>query len=1214
MSIIYSYPTVQPAADDLLIGTDVGSDNATKSFTISSVASLVGEIASAGTVNSVQIATDAFLSAVGGPITSSGTITIGLTALGTPSTNTFLRGDNRWVTPTVSAGIYAFNQNTQITDDISSINFRGAGVVASSAPDGSVTVQIDGDSGGVSGITSGNGISLSGSTGDIEITNTGVTRLTAGSNITLSAQTGNVTISSSGGTGGVSIVSAGRGLTLQAGDSQSNPTIAVDYAGTNNFIRLGENPEVATASDFILFEDVITGNVKSTTLGTIPTSALSLVETSINTVDSNAVKHNTDIYPSIPTVFQVITLTQAEYTALSTTANPPGPGYNSNTLYLIGTGLAQVTKILAITNTISGTEYTLGGDQAGLPKTGAVGTDYEFNTTVTPNEGFTFGDTLVINNAEGRYDTDGTVYTILSGTVSAIVPTDCTTTLEIVTSNLIIENGAVLGDDYEITSTRTSLTAPCNTFYSSFENQFGVAVELTAGANTNQWEIVDPVYTYSPASGTLNGTPKVQCIVTGTVREKSYNLTYTISDSNSGGVYGQDYTISNVNLDGPSFSGGTAPLAQTISGRFSDPYEIQTTYLNESALNTVISSATLGTVNGNIVSGITGSLGEAAPVNVFLSQNITSETTAVVSPGQFTLASVGKLIVCAQDAASNRNCATDPNGYTYQSVTYSIRIPGGTFSNPQPIVVGETISQFNGNPIPDNSVIRINMPDPNILTGEGFYAYHPITTNYGGVGVNNTTGEFQLTSGQSKNVTVVQQGTITNRVTAGNLSPGQQTDAGICDISIGEIGLWLQKGPGNTLDYAQNNDYAWADPIQFLRIPEAYYHASVGVNVDNLGSFNVSAAGLINSVQVCPDPGFFNIVVNDEDLEGPSQGYSISTTYQVNGGDPLPAGVGNIEANDGDVITATTVVNVTQGYWSPYENIAVTYVNNPVTIVAGGSSTITSNVSGDIEQLNSILLSVVHDNSSSACDDTNSFAQSAYSTMSPPQVGTVFESDGTTRMPAGFYNFNNGQLVVEIGNFGIISTAVACPAEGTAVFELDNDITGDSNGYSLSTTYTVTPPGGIPGSPITYTGAVTAVENSVITFTSTAQATGSYIWQSGPTFTPASGIVTATIQANAQVTATALVEGDIVAVAEGAVSGPQPQVFEACQDQNYDTFIFYIGSSSGPTVGDVFYTSKNQGVLENPLGSGYYRFDNPDGNWFRIIDNAGTVSQVGTCS
>ena len=93
-----------------------------------------------------------------------------------------------------------------------------------------------------------------------------------------------------------------------------------------------------------------------------------------------------------------------------------------------------------------------------------------------------------------------------------------------------------------------------------------------------------------------------------------------------------------------------------------------------------------------------------------------------------------------------------------------------------------------------------------------------------------------------------------------------------------------------------------------------------------------------------------------------------------------------------------------------------------------------------------------------------------------------------------------------------------------------------------------------------------------------------------------------------------LVEGDIVSVASGAVAGPHPADFEACQDENYDIDIFYIGSSSGPTVGDVFYTGKNQGVLINPLANGYYRFDNPDGNWFRIQDGAGTVSLVGTCS
>jgi len=100
MSIIYSYPTIQPTVDDLLIGTDTSDDNATKSFTVQSLVSLINAAAGSGTVTSVQIATDAFLSATGGPITDAGTITMGLTATGTPDSTTFLRGDNQWVVPT----------------------------------------------------------------------------------------------------------------------------------------------------------------------------------------------------------------------------------------------------------------------------------------------------------------------------------------------------------------------------------------------------------------------------------------------------------------------------------------------------------------------------------------------------------------------------------------------------------------------------------------------------------------------------------------------------------------------------------------------------------------------------------------------------------------------------------------------------------------------------------------------------------------------------------------------------------------------------------------------------------------------------------------------------------------------------------------------------------------------------------------------------------
>ncbi len=63
MSIIYSYPTTQPTLDDLLIGTDVGEDNATKSFTVQSLVSLVNDAQNNGKQTSATKSTDAFLKA-----------------------------------------------------------------------------------------------------------------------------------------------------------------------------------------------------------------------------------------------------------------------------------------------------------------------------------------------------------------------------------------------------------------------------------------------------------------------------------------------------------------------------------------------------------------------------------------------------------------------------------------------------------------------------------------------------------------------------------------------------------------------------------------------------------------------------------------------------------------------------------------------------------------------------------------------------------------------------------------------------------------------------------------------------------------------------------------------------------------------------------------------------------------------------------------------
>ncbi len=66
MAIIYSYPTVIPTNDDLLLGTDTGkSGNPTKNFTIKSIADLLVGTAS-GLGGAMMIAIGAALSTLAG--------------------------------------------------------------------------------------------------------------------------------------------------------------------------------------------------------------------------------------------------------------------------------------------------------------------------------------------------------------------------------------------------------------------------------------------------------------------------------------------------------------------------------------------------------------------------------------------------------------------------------------------------------------------------------------------------------------------------------------------------------------------------------------------------------------------------------------------------------------------------------------------------------------------------------------------------------------------------------------------------------------------------------------------------------------------------------------------------------------------------------------------------------------------------------------------
>ena len=434
MAIIYTYPTVQPTVDDLILGTDVGSSNATKSFTIQSLVSIINAAAGSGTVTSVGISnSDNFLTVTNSPIIDTGTIDLKLSASGTPSASTFLRGDNTWAAPVEDVRVIVQDQGNTLTNGLTLLNFTGNGVVATDNGSGSIRVDIEGSTTNVQNIFQGTGIGVTASGGDYTISNTGVTRITAGSGIQVSPSsgTGIVTITATGGGGGgggVGTVLAGRGLELTGGTNTLNPELGVDLTGSNNYIISGSTAATVSASDSIAFHDSSDNSVKVTTLDTIPATSLDLVKTYIDAGDANDITNATDTGAtalSVPIVKNVITLTAAEYAALGTK--------DANTLYLtvaaaattFNIDLTAINVTLTPLGTATGTEFTLGGDQiypgSGGRKTLPEGSSYTFNTTISPNSGFYFCDASgnaqlpTINNATGTATAAANVTTTITG-------------------------------------------------------------------------------------------------------------------------------------------------------------------------------------------------------------------------------------------------------------------------------------------------------------------------------------------------------------------------------------------------------------------------------------------------------------------------------------------------------------------------------------------------------------------------------------------------------------------------------------------------------------------------------------------------------------------------------------------------------------------------------------------------------------------------------
>tara|TARA_R100000900_G_scaffold53410_3_gene42712 strand:+ start:3737 stop:6142 length:2406 start_codon:yes stop_codon:yes gene_type:complete len=313
----YTNASITVNAQGIVTAASSGTDN----VGVATFTNTNGTFVSAGTQNS----------AATGAVTMG---TIDLSASGSPSATTFLRGDNVWATP---AGAYT------------SWSLEGDNATTVDITDG---LRVD--------FTGGTGISTSvasATPNTLTITNTGVTSISASSPISVDQSTGAVAISYTGGTGTMS------SWTIQ-GDSGSS-TVAdgqtVDIAG-GTYITSAESSRTVTLNH----DNTSRSDTTSTdTVGSGGTF------TKVDSITTNAQGHVTAI--------NVETITMGSFDNYGSWTLAGDGGGTSQAItsgntatFLGGTGIttaAGATDDLTITNSLPFNSITLAGSSGGSNST-----------------------------------------------------------------------------------------------------------------------------------------------------------------------------------------------------------------------------------------------------------------------------------------------------------------------------------------------------------------------------------------------------------------------------------------------------------------------------------------------------------------------------------------------------------------------------------------------------------------------------------------------------------------------------------------------------------------------------------------------------------------------------------------------------------------------------------------------------------------------------
>ena len=541
MAGITSYSSGTLKLSDYLIGTDVSAENVTRSMPVSDIVASILAAKSIGTVTSISTSNSTFVNLAGGPITITGSLTSSLSATGTPSAGTYLRGDNTWAEPgPTPTDIISQNSGNTLTTDTAKWDFTGTGVTASSIND-NVQVEIPGLLGSVDSILNGVAITATGSvtsnpsTGDVTVTNSGVYQARAGGNITLSGSatplqySSAVTVNTTSNAGTITNVNPGQGTEIT--NASTNAEIDIDYAGLDSFILA--NADTASSDDIIAFQDLSASEVKTAKLNTVPTSALTTVKTTIDNADTGKVK-NIDTFNTVWKAKEMVTLTISEYNAIC-----PGVSCDANTLYLIvGPGTAYTATLnptYNVTGGALGVGYTTTvevndgtGWVASSSLTAVAGTTYEFRITLTLINGYTLSSgSLTASTGTLTMPSSNTTDNLSITAVIAPPPTpQCTVTL-----NIIDTTGGIGAGQYTISGNQTGDTV-------TVDQGAQYTFSSTATANSGYYFSPGPTYLYFTGTAPAFATHQADAEIGGTILQTTYDATLTVAQGNTLAVTG----------------------------------------------------------------------------------------------------------------------------------------------------------------------------------------------------------------------------------------------------------------------------------------------------------------------------------------------------------------------------------------------------------------------------------------------------------------------------------------------------------------------------------------------------------------------------------------------------------------------------------------------------------------------------------------------------